>query len=271
MLQENQIYLGDCLQLMKQITDKSIDCVITSPPYDNIRTYNGSINWSFEIFQEIAKELYRVLNDGSVLVWVVGDATENGSETDTSFKQALYFKEIGFNLHDTMIYSKNGIAFPNPKRYHQCFEYMFILSKGMPKSVTLIEDRKNSLAGEVKGSRWERMPDGEIKFREKDGYTMKEYGARWNIWEYEIGYMKSSKDKLAFQHPAIFPERLAKDHILSWTHENDLILDPFLGSGTTAIAAYDLKRRYIGIEKEPKYFEIAKKRIADFEAQGRLF
>ena len=95
---------GDCLEIMPTLADKSVDLTVTSPPYDNLRTYNGNSQFDFE---GIAKELFRVTKDGGVVVWVVGDANINGSETGTSFRQALYFKEIGFNLHDTMIYQKD--------------------------------------------------------------------------------------------------------------------------------------------------------------------
>jgi len=238
MLEPNNIYLGDCLDLMKQIPDKSIDCVITSPPYDNLRTYNGSLEWSFEIFQEIARELYRVIKDGGVVVWVVGDATENGSETGTSFKQALYFKEIGFNLHDTMIYEKVGLTL-NHNRYEQEFEYMFIFSKGKPKAFNpkkipcLWYGKDSNRTGQF------TQVHDEInkKMRtNKERTNIKPEKIKGNIWRYETGYGKTTKDKIAYNHPAIFPDKLAIDHIISWTNQNDLILDPFLGSGTTAIA-----------------------------------
>ena len=252
-----ELKLGDCLEVMKSIPDKSIDLVLTSPPYDNLRDYSKQ-SWDFE---GIAKEVYRIIAEGGVCVWVVNDQMVDGSETLTSFKQALFFKSIGFNAHDTMIYSKNGIGFPNPKRYHQCFEYMFVFSKGQPKTVNLIEDRKNSRAGEQKTNRWERQKNGIVKLRDKEEYQVKEVGARWNIWQYEIGYMKSTTDKIAFDHPAIFPEQLAADHINSWSNEGDTVLDPFMGSGTTIKMAKILKRNAIGIEISKEYFEIAKKRI----------
>jgi DNA modification methylase len=126
----NKIICGDCLEVMKKIPDGSVDLVLTSPPYDNLRTYNG---YNFD-FEGIAKELHRVTKDGGVIVWVVGDATIKGSETGTSFKQALYFKEIGFNLHDTMIYHKNNYPPLTHNRYEQCFEYMFVFSKRYLKS-----------------------------------------------------------------------------------------------------------------------------------------
>ena len=260
----SKIYLrqGDCLELMKDIPDGSIDLTVTSPPYDNLRTYNGNIEqWSFEKFQGIAKELYRVTKQGGVVVWVVGDATVNGSETGTSFKQALFFKEIGFELFDTMIYAKppRG-AVGNNKTYWQTFEYMFILAKGKPKTINLICDRRNKESRDGDNGT-KRLENGELLKVKRGGYS--DFGRRTNIWEYAIGKGQSTKDDIAFNHPAIFPEQLAQDHILSWSNEGDVVLDPFMGSGTTGKMALLNNRNFIGIEKDEEYFEIAKKRIEE--------
>jgi len=255
----NKILQGDCIEVMKGIEDNSIDLTVTSPPYDNLRIYKGYI---FN-FEGIAKELFRVTKQGGIVVWVVGDATIKGSETGTSFKQALYFKEIGFNLHDTMIYEKNGSSFParrNGNRYSQIFEYMFIFSKGNLKTHNLICDKKN---------RWEGYTSfGKSKMRNKDGNLVEremkpvpEFSSRNNIWRYNTGNNYSTKDKIAYQHPAIFPEKLAQDHIISWSNPGDVVLDPMCGSGTTCKMAKELGRKYIGIEKDKDYVEIARKRI----------
>jgi DNA modification methylase len=253
---------GDCLELMKELPNESVDLTVTSPPYDNLRTYNGNIEqWSFEKFQGIAKELYRVTKQGGVVVWIVGDATIKGSETGTSFKQALYFKEIGFNLHDTMIYEKAGCSLPSPNRYLQCFEYMFVFSKGRPKTYNLICDRKNRFERWGKTKKV-READGSFSIRQTKPF--REYGRRYNIWRYVPGGQgNSSSDKFIFKHPAVFPEQLAQDHILSWSNEGDVVLDPFIGSGTTAKMAVLNNRHYIGYELDPKYFEVAKKRIEE--------
>jgi site-specific DNA-methyltransferase (adenine-specific) len=248
---------GDCLVEMKNIPDKSIDLTVTSPPYDNLRTYNGTCEWHFDIFKQVANELYRITKDGGVVVWVVGDATINGSETGTSFKQALYFKEIGFNIHDTMIWNKGSFSFPSKYQYHQIFEYMFVLSKGKPKSINFIKDRKNLYIGERGASG--RNSNG-IRNQGKS-IVRDEYGKRFNIWSYSIGGGHSSSDKIAFSHPAIFPESLAKDHILSWSNKGDVVLDCFMGSGTTGKMAILNNRKFIGIEKVGEYFEIAKNRV----------
>ena len=246
---------GDCLVEMKKIPDKSIDLVLTSPPYDNLRTYNG--NYIFD-FEGIAKEIYRLLKQGGVLVWVVGDATINGSETGTSFRQALYFKELGLNLHDTMIYDKGKCIYPNSKRYHQTFEYMFVLSKGEPKTINLIKDRKNKWS-QSGGKKTFRQKNGTLK--QKDIIKLEDIGVRFNIWKIDNGFMHTTLDKYAFVHPAMFPEKLARDHIISWSNKGDVILDPLMGSGTTGKMAKELGRNFIGIEIDREYFKIAQNRI----------
>lgn len=249
------IYNEDCLKGMKRLPDESIDLVITSPPYDNLRTYE---NYAFFNFEGIAKELYRLIKIGGVIVWVVGDATINGSETGTSFQQALFFKSLGLNLHDTMIYEKNGSSYPLQNRYYACFEYMFIFSKERPKTVNLLRDRKNKWIGSW-GKRSSRNKQGELVIRKKIPYQ--QYGVRFNIWRYNVGYGFTTQDIIAYKHPAIFPEKLAQDHILSWSNEGNLVLDPMFGSGTVLKMAKQLGRHYIGYEINPKYCEIARKRL----------
>ena len=261
----NQIINADCMDILKQLPDKCIDLVVTSPPYDNLRTYNGTLEWNFEIFQNIAKELARVLKDGGVIVWIVADATINGSETGTSFRQALYFKELGLNIHDTMIWSKETFSFPNDKRYRDTFEYMFIFSKNKAKTANLICDRQNKYAGtKVHGT--SRDKNG-ITFRKSNDNKslINDFGARYNVWE--IATEKNNKTG----HPAVFPYQLAQDHIKTWSNENDLILDCFSGSGTTAIACHNLKRRFICIEKDYDYWKASVERLKDAQSQLKLF
>jgi site-specific DNA-methyltransferase (adenine-specific) len=255
MIEINTIYNEDCLDVMADISDNVIDLTVTSPPYDNLRDYKG---YTFD-FENIAQELFRITKKGGAVVWVVGDASIKGSETGTSFKQALYFKDIGFNLHDTMIYEKNGFAFPSINRYHQIFEYMFVLSKGKLKTFNPIKDRKN--IHQKLHSSTRRNKDGSLTKVKIKNFGLREYGQRYNIWKYSTGLYCSSKYKDAFKHPAIFPEELAKDHIMSWSNEGDIILDPFSGSGTTPVMAYSLNRKYIGIDISKEYCEIAKKRL----------
>lgn len=244
---------GDCLELMKKIPDKTISLTVTSPPYDNLRTYNGNIEqWCFEKFKLIAKELYRITKDGGVVVWVVSDATIKGSETGSSFKQALYFKDCGFNLHDTMIWVKDGGgAIGSNKCYTQNFEYMFVFSKGVPSAINLIYDKPNQSYGQDKSGVGRRKATGEHKIEQRK--ESKEFSRRNNWW-----YIPPQK---GVGHPAVFPEQLANDHILSWSNEGDLVFDPFTGSGTTGKMAVLNNRNFIGIELDKGYYNIAKERI----------
>lgn len=267
---------GDCLEVMKEFPEKSVDLIVTSPPYDTLRFYSTKDEkelekiWNFEKFKYISKELYKITKEGGVVVWVVGDATINGSETGNSFRQALYFKdECGFNLHDTMIYLKHGFAFPSNNRYHQVFEYMFVLSKGRIKCFNPIKDRKNRYR--KRGGGCNRQKDGSMKEGNRGGLPLQDYGQRYNVWSYKIGGGHVTKDKIAYQHPAIFPEQLAHDHIISWSNEEDVILDPLCGSGTTLKMAENLNRRWIGIEISEEYCELSKERIKREVSQKRLF
>ena len=237
--------LGDSAEVLKNLPEDSIDLTVTSPPYDNLRTYNGYV---FN-FETIAKELYRVTKPGGVVVWVVGDATIKGSETGTSFRQALYFKEIGFNLHDTMIYAKKNPTPYHHNRYNPCFEYMFILAKGKPKTFSpIMIPTQNKKPGTF------RYPDGSMKnANTPEPRSMKMMD---NIFYFSVG-----TDREAIEHPAKFPEQLAHDHIISWSNEGDTVLDPFLGSGTTGKMAKQLNRNFIGIEISQEYLDIAQKRI----------
>lgn len=250
------IYNEDCLDTMSRMKDGIIDFIITSPPYDKLRMYHG---YSFE-FEKIAKELYRVLREGGVLVWVVGDQTIDGSESGTSFKQALYFKDvIGFKLHDTMIYEKINYPPYNHRRYQQCFEYMFVLIKGKLKVFNPIMIKCKE-AGKVKlSSTYMKTYNQDIGTKVKD-YIVNDKKIKNNIWRYLIGNT-NTEGRLSKGHPAVFPKALVKDHMLSWTNEGDLVYDPLLGSGTMGVIAKALNRHFIGSEISPKYCEIAKKRI----------
>lgn len=253
-----KIYNEDCLKILSELNDETIDCTITSPPYDGQRLYNG---YSFD-FENIARQLFRVIKPGGVIVWIVNDQTINGSETGTSFRQALFFKEIGFNLHDTMIYKKNALTFPETNRYYPCWEYMFIFSKGKPKTFNLISDRPNKQANKTITGNY-RDIDGSLKEMSgaKKKRAIKEVGIRFNIWEYNTGWQHSYREEFLKGHPAIFPLQLVKDHIISWTNPNDLILDIFMGSGTTAIGCIELNRQFIGCEISKDYCDLIVKRI----------
>jgi len=251
----NKIICGDSLEVIKKFPNDCIDLMLCSPPYDGIRKYNG---YSFD-FENIVKELFRIIKIGGVVVWVVNDEVINGSESGTSFKQALYFKEIGFNLHDTMIYAKkNTPPQPNTKRYEQRFEYMFVFCKGMPKvfnpSMKFKEyDDKRKMKAVNRGK------DGKIVMKK---VNHRDYVKVGNIWFYATGYGNTTKEGFAFEHPAMFPEQLAKDNIMTWSNEGDLVLDPMCGSGTTCKMAKQSLRNFIGIEISEEYCKIANKRLS---------
>jgi site-specific DNA-methyltransferase (adenine-specific) len=256
---------SDFVSQAQIIPDNSIDLTVTSPPYDDIRNYNKQVKtkkgdkFSFD-FDGIVNQLYRVTKDGGVVVWVVNDQVKNGGETGNSFRQALRFIEKGFTLYDTMIYMKNGAPFPEKTRYSQVFEYMFVFSKGSPKTVNILKDKKNKWAGHTNfGKRVMRTKDGELK--EMPKFEISEYGNRYNVWTYSTGKNYSTKDDFAFEHPAIFPEELAEDHILSWSNEGDIVLDPMVGSGTTSKMAKLNNRNFIGFDINQEYISIANRRV----------
>jgi site-specific DNA-methyltransferase (adenine-specific) len=239
---------------------------ITSPPYDDIRDYNG-YNFNDEILSNIIKQLYRITANGGVVVWIVGDATTNGSESGSSFKQALKFMEAGFKLHDTMIYEKNTSSFPakrNGNRYTQIFEYMFVFCKGKLKTANLICDKPNKWAGHTNwGKNTNRLKNGELQ-ETSDIKPVPDFSPRNNIWKYNVGKGFNSTDKESHEHPAIFPEKLAEDHILSWSAEGDIVLDPFSGSGTTCKMAKKNGRKYIGIDISKEYCLLAETILAKY-------
>ena len=266
-IKNGRFYLGDCLEVMRDMmSDGSVDLTVTSPPYDNMRTYNGTLNdWTPEKWQAIICELFRVTKQGGVVVWIVGDATINGSETGTSFRQALYAMDCGFNLHDTMIWRKTN---PPPqtrwgRRYTASFEYMFVFTKG--RLGTFNEIRVPCLgAGKPSGGGTQRNADGTMsraRLVARVGKTVNADKPAHNVWDVATATSTS--------HPAAFPESIARDHILSWSNPGDVVFDPFLGSGTTGKMALLEGRRFIGIEREPNYFDIAQNRIQrEFDGEG---
>jgi len=264
-MQVNKIYCENCLDTMLRMSDEFVDLTVTSPPYDNLRDYKG---YSFD-FESIAKELFRVTKKGGVVVWVVNDKTISGSESGMSFKQALLFKELGFNLHDTMIWYKSNPIPSKSNRYQSSFEYMFILSKDKPNVMNYLYDKNNSL-GIVKRNNINSEKQS-VRGKKIDYIATNELKIRNNVWCYSVGLNQSSNDFISFQHPAIFPEQLAADHIFSWSNEGDLVYDPFIGSGTTAKMAHLLKRNWIGSEISQEYVDLANKRIQPYLDQQILF
>jgi site-specific DNA-methyltransferase (adenine-specific) len=263
---ENKIHCADCVEYMKKMEENSVDLTITSPPYDNLRDLDGDFD-----FENIARGLYRVTKEGGVVVWVVGDATINGSETGTSFKQALLFMEIGFNLHDTMIYAKSGVTFSSEGRYTQVFEYMFVFSKGKPKTFNPICDEPKLWQGSW-GTLSTRNKDGSLTARnlENEGKGSSgraegsEYGfkQRTNIWKIRNGHGFGSKDDMVILHPSTFPEQLARDMTISWSNPGDLVFDCMAGSGTTLKVAKMNNRNYLGVDINEEYCRIARQRLA---------
>jgi site-specific DNA-methyltransferase (adenine-specific) len=257
----NKIYLEDNLETLSRMEDDFYDLIVTSPPYDGIRKYNGFI---FDM-DKLTSELFRTIKKGGVIVWVVNDQVVKGSETGTSFRQALKFMDAGFNLHDTMIYEKNSSSYPSGQknnRYTQIFEYMFVFSKGKPKTANLICDKPNKWAGFTNwGKNTKRLGDNEQLIEIEKIKPVPDFSPRNNIWRYVNGGGFASKDKIAHKHPAIFPEELAKDHILTWSNEGDIVYDPFMGSGTVAKMSILLNRKYIGSEISKDYVDICLERI----------
>ncbi len=248
----NNIYNIDCVKGMKQLPDECIDLVVTSPPYDNLRDYNG---YKFD-FENIAKELFRVMKKGGVVVWVVGDKIKNGDRSLTSFKQAIYFQEIGFKVHDSMIYQKKNTPFMRSNAYTNCYEFMFVFSKEKVKTF-------NPLKTNTARNGFEKL----VANKKADGVNKKVLGelkkekTRTNIWSYAVGLGGSTRDKIAFQHTAIFPEKLALEHILSWSNEGDIVFDPMCGSGTTCKMAKISNRNFIGMDISKEYTELSIKRL----------
>lgn len=251
MAQLNKFYIKESSNFMREnLPNDFVDLTITSPPYDKLRKYNGFV---FD-YRSIAKDLFRITKQGGVVVWIVGDETSDFCESLSSFKQAIYFvDDAGFKLLDTMIYQKKNVppTYPNMKRYIPSFEYMFIFSKGKPKCFNPIKDRKNLYAGEYKSGDTQRQKDGSTK--KVRGYVPQEFGMRFNSWTYDVGKNKDTRDTLAFKHPARFPEKLAEDHILSWSNKDDVVFDPMCGSGTTCKMAYLNNRNFIGVDTSEEY------------------
>ena len=257
----NNVYHMDCVEGMRQLPDDFVDLTVTSPPYDDLRKYNG---YSFD-FENVARELYRITKPGGVLVWVVGDKTKSGSETLTSFKQSIFLKEeCGILGHDTMIYRKTNPIPLTHNRYEQEFEFMFVFSKGKPKTFNPLmvpcstAGQKYDYSKRQSAATFEQNGAGRNR---NEILITKDVKQKGNIWSYTVGNNKSTRDKIAFQHPAIFPEQLATDHIVSWSNESDLVFDPMCGSGTTLKMAKQLNRQFLGFDISGEYVAITKQRI----------
>ena len=244
-------FVSDCVEFMSNMDEGVVDLTVTSPPYDNLRDYKG---YSFD-FENIAKQLHRVTKPGGIVVWVVGDKI-NGGRTLTSFRQAIFFQDIGFQMHDVMIYQKKNTPFMRSNAYTNCYEFMFVLSKGKPNTFNPLKTKTVRHGKEMLV--YNKKSDGVNKKVLKE---LKKEKTRTNIWAYAVGYGGTTTDKIAFEHPAVFPEKLAEEHILSWTNPEDLVFDPMCGSGTTGKMALIHGRRFIGVDISDEYIAIAKERI----------
>lgn len=257
---ESNLILGDSSEEMQKLIDQGVkvDLTVTSPPYDGLRSYEGDVVWNFDKFKDIADKLYEITADGGVVIWVVADQTKNGSESCSSLKQALYFKEIGFRLHDTMIYKKRNYIPLTHNRYEQAWEYMFCFSKGKPKTWhPIMIPCKNAGKIETYGSGRRSELDKNQAMRAPEGITYMKTKAEKihpNIFEYSLGATKSG-------HPAAFPNGLPHDQIITWTNEGDLVFDPFMGGGTTGVEALKANRNFVGIEIVQDYYNIAVNQI----------
>lgn len=261
-----RLELGNNIDFMKQMGDNTIDLVVTSPPYDDLRNYDNTCNWNFDVFKEVANELYRIVKDGGVVIWVVGDKTQDGSESGTSFRQALYFHEIGFRIHDTMLYRKLNYVPLNHDRYEQEFEYMFCFSKGKPKTFNPIKIPCRWAGTSSWGKPAFYKTDDDTLTKSSGKMVIGDTKIKGNIFEYEVGSRMTGD----IDHPAMFPLKLAEDQIKTWSNKGDLVLDPFVGSGTTGIASLDLGRNFIGIDIVEKYYKIAEERLQQTEKRCKM-
>lgn len=253
----NRLHVANSVYFMKnEMETESVDLIVTSPPYDDLRIYNG---YSFE-FEKMANEILRIIKKGGVVVWVVGDKIKNGNKSLTSFKQAIYFQEIGFNIHDVMIYAKKNTPFMRSNAYTNAYEYMFILSKGKPKTFNPIKEPtvRNGMEMLVSNKGVDAKNNKVLK-------ELKKEKTRNNIWYYAVGLGGTTCDREAFGHPAVYPEKLVEDHILSWTNEGDIVFDPMCGSGTTCKMALLNKRHFIGVDISSEYISIAQERIDKYK------
>ena len=258
----NSIHCSECVEFMdKELDEEVIDLTVTSPPYDDLRDYKG---YEFDC-EAIAKSLYRVTKKGGVVVWVVGDKYKKGNRTLTSFRHALIFQEVGFFVHDVMIYKKKNTPFMRSNAYTNCYEFMFVFSKGKPKTF-------NRLTTKTVRQGVEMMPanKGSDGVNNKVPGKLNDEKARVNIWEYAVGLHGTTSDKIAFQHPAVYPEKLVEDHIFSWTNAGEVVFDPMSGSGTTCKMAAATNRKYIGCDISEEYVQIAKQRLSNYLAQKKI-
>lgn len=257
---ENQVICCDCLEGMRGLPGECIPLTLTSPPYGGIRTYDGHDEWDF---MAVARELHRITVEGGVVVWVVQEQIIDGSESGETSRQRLAFADIGFRIHHTMVMARSSGFQTSKIRYGRPLEYAFILSKGRPRHFSPIRDKRNKCAGETR-NKTNRNPDGSLVRAGR--WTTRPFGVRGPVWPYHTGKHHNAEEGYAHDHPALMPERMAEDHILSWSKVGELVFDPFAGAGTTLKMARLNFRRYLGFEANREYVEIARRRLRDAEA-----
>jgi site-specific DNA-methyltransferase (adenine-specific) len=260
----NKIICGDAVEELKKIPNNSIDILVTSPPYDGIRKYNG---FNYDL-HATGKEIYRVLKDGGVAIMVIQDQTKNFGKTLTSFRTIVdWVDNIGFKLFETVIYRKYGAegAWWN-KRFRVDHEYMPIFLKGErpqyfnkdPLKIPSKHGGKTMTGGGTRLTNGIRIPTRAI--------TINPMKCRGTIWEYMTA---GDGTRLKHKHPATFPDKLPYDFIQCFCPPNGVVLDPFIGSGTTALAAIELDRNYIGIDISKEYCDLARRRIKEEGAKNK--
>lgn len=262
--QMNRIHLDDCVGGMRGLPDGCIPLTVTSPPYDNLRQYG---NHPFD-FEAVARELWRVTAPGGVVVWVVQDEIVDGSETGTTCRQQLFFQTLGFRVHNRIVMVNPGSRWPGKIRYGVALELAIVLSKGAPRTVRLLRDSPNKHAGRLK-TFVRRNWKGDTEQTGPKAYPVGTWGVRGNVWVYSRGFNQSSKDKRDFDHPALMPEEMAEDLIVSFSKPGELVFDPFTGAGTTAKMAFLNNRRYLGYEVHEPYYRRALERLTDARAEYR--
>lgn len=276
MFSVNQIICGDCVEVLSTFPDEFVDITISSPPYGKIRDYANGNSYNFLL---LAEQLYRVVKEGGLVAWIRNDTVEDGSKTGDTFKQTIEFMNVGFNLYDVLIWEKSGVSYPANGRYTGIHEYIILLSKGKPKVFNPIKDVPKLWEGSW-GKLTTRNQDGSLTYQNlenegkaksgRDDTGKYGYKQRTTIWKINNGFGFNTKDEIAKEHPAIFPETLCHDIIVSWSNEGDLVLDPFCGSGTTLKMAKILNRNYIGIDISQRYCDISKQRVDNTEQQLTL-
>lgn len=252
-----RLLTGDACEILPTIRESSVDLTVFSPPYDGLRDYKGKPSFDMAV---LGREILRVTKEGGVCCMVIQDATKNGAKSLTSFRTACLFADLGWRLFECCIYSRAGV--PGAwwtKRFRVDHEYIFIFTRGdglprrFDKTSLMVESKYAGItAGGTK-----RTTKGDFVAIKKT--VISPLKCRGTIWHYAASNTERNKTKS--EHPATYPDSLARDIISCFSKEGDLVLDPMMGSGTTGIASVNMGRRFLGIEISVQYMEIAKRRF----------